>query len=437
MLRSDQTEPCAFEQLFTSVVEQAEALLWSDIDARASDNLNESARACLRLSLLKELSSLCTPAIYERFVKARKTSETPPDAAKPQQSAGTSRYDQFVAGNESRRFSASVRRQAGAFAVDCHRSRGNGSTRRANSSCVLMPIWRRSGEPSSAPTPTAGLPRSKASLSDPHNGGHAVQIVSFEDGSRVVYKPKDLRLDVAWSALIERLNRAEPPVDLKAVRAISRDGYGWTEFIDHTGCADQEGCKRFFRRAGAWLALFHCFAANDMHQENMIAAGDHPVPIDLETILQATTEEHKEQDPDDQAFDAAIETIANSVMMVGLLPAYGRSPDNQCLCDRRDDRRLEFKNSVKWNNINSDEMRPAKSKEAGKTDAEPAACRWPLRQVWRPHRRLHLRLRRLREVPAAADAGTQGRAGCSTVLPAFRSARSSAPPDSTTCCFNA
>ena len=44
-------------------------------------------------------------------------------------------------------------------------------------------------------------------LSDPHNGGHSVLIVRFEDGSRVVYKPKDLRLDVAWHALVERLNR--------------------------------------------------------------------------------------------------------------------------------------------------------------------------------------------------------------------------------------
>src|SRR4029077_17107421 len=38
-------------------------------------------------------------------------------------------------------------------------------------------------------------------LSDPHNRGHSVQIVSFEDGGRVVYKPKDLRLDAAWYAL--------------------------------------------------------------------------------------------------------------------------------------------------------------------------------------------------------------------------------------------
>src|SRR5664280_2934460 len=248
----EQTEPCAFEHLFTPVVEQAEALLWSDINARVSDNLNESARACLRLSLLKELSSLSTPAIYERFVLARKASGTPPAAAKPQQEAGTSRDDQFVA-----------EMKAGGF------------QRLFEDKPVLL---------------------------------------------RLITSHTRQRLDVAWYALVERLNRAEPPLELKAVRTISRDGYGWTEFIDHAGCADQQGCQRFFRRAGAWLALFHCFAANDMHQENMIAAGDHPVQIDLETILQAPAEEHKAQDPEAQAFDAAMETVANSVMMVGLLP---------------------------------------------------------------------------------------------------------------------
>ena len=362
----EQTEPCAFEHLFTPVVEQAEALLWSDINARVFDNLNESARACLRLSLLKELSSLSTPAIYERFVLARKASGTPPAAAKPQQEAGTSRYDQFVAEMEAGGFRrlfedkpvllrliASVTRQW----IDTSRE----FVLRLDADLATI---RRATLHVGADSRVAKI---EGDLSDPHNSGHSVQIVSFEDGSRIVYKPKDLRLDVAWYALVERLNRAEPPLELKAVRTISRDGYGWTEFIDHAGCADQQGCQRFFRRAGAWLALFHCFAANDMHQENMIAAGDHPVPIDLETILQAPAEEHKAQDPEAQAFDAAMETVANSVMMVGLLPAYGRSPDNNIFAIGGMTANWNSKTKVKWNNINSDEMRPAKSKEVGKT----------------------------------------------------------------------
>ena len=44
------------------------------------------------------------------------------------------------------------------------------------------------------------------------------------------------------------------PLQLRAVRALPRDGYGWTEFIDHAGCEDREGCGRFFRRGADAVA---------------------------------------------------------------------------------------------------------------------------------------------------------------------------------------
>jgi type 2 lantibiotic biosynthesis protein LanM len=204
-------------------------------------------------------------------------------------------------------------------------------------------------------------------LSDRHNGGRSAQIVSFEDGSRVVYKPKDLRVDAAWYDLVERLNRANPPLQLKAVRAVALHGYGWTEFIDHAGCADQQNCKLFFRRAGAWLALFHLFAATDMHQENIIAAGDHPVPIDLEMVLQGSAEECKVDDLEQQAVEAAREALTQSVMMVGLLPAYGRGPNNDVFAVGGMTEGWDL-NAPKWNNINSDAMRPAKSRQNRKAN---------------------------------------------------------------------
>ena len=80
----EQTEPCAFEHLFTPLVKQAEKLLRSDVDARAFDNLNKSAHTCLRHSLLKELSNLSAPAIYEQFARARKTDEVQLDTPKSQ-----------------------------------------------------------------------------------------------------------------------------------------------------------------------------------------------------------------------------------------------------------------------------------------------------------------------------------------------------------------
>ena len=363
----DQTEPCAFEHVFTPVVEQAEARLWSDIDARGFDNLNETARACLRFSLLKELSSLCVPAIYERFDRARKAGATPPNAPHPQQDTGTSRYHEFVAEMKAGGFRHLFEDKPVLLRLIATITRQWIETSRefvlrldADLAAIRREILHSSD--------CGPVTKVEGDLSDPHNNGHSVQIVNFEDGSRVVYKPKDLRIDVAWHNLVQRLNRAAPPFELKAVHAIARDGYGWTEFIDHTGCTDQEHCRRFFQRAGAWLALFHCFAATDMHRENMIAAGNDPVPIDLEMILQATAEERKVQDAEGQAYNAAMDIVAGSVMTVGLLPAYGRSPDNSIVAIGAMNPDTNFKTRLRWNNVNSDAMRPVKSKEVNKTN---------------------------------------------------------------------
>jgi type 2 lantibiotic biosynthesis protein LanM len=167
--------------------------------------------------------------------------------------------------------------------------------------------------------------------------------------------------------LVERLNHSGAPIALKAVRAIARDGYGWTEFIDHAGCVDDEGQKRFFARAGAWLALFYCFAGADMHQENIIATGEHPVPIDLEMILQSNVAEYNTEEIEAQAFEAAKETIDNSVVMVGLLPAYSRSPEDKILAIGAMTSDWTSRIQLGWNNINSDRMRPATREKVGET----------------------------------------------------------------------
>src|SRR6266446_3762398 len=90
-------KPCAFEHLFAPVIERAEALLWANIDGRAFDNLNDSARACLRYSLLKELCNLSAPVLYERFLKTRKSGVKRAHSVEPQRDGGTSQYDRFVA----------------------------------------------------------------------------------------------------------------------------------------------------------------------------------------------------------------------------------------------------------------------------------------------------------------------------------------------------
>jgi type 2 lantibiotic biosynthesis protein LanM len=354
--------PSAFEQLLWPVVRQADALLEAAADPRALARLTEAARGYLTVMLLKELSSLCAPALYELFAQARK--KTPPSSA--ERPNGTSHYDNFVADMRAgglRRLFESKPVLLRLIAVVTRQWIDTASEFITRLNADLMAITRdvlQSGDPGQ-------VVLIQGDRSDRHNGGHSVLIAGFKDGARVVYKPKDLRIDAAWFALVERLNAAGAPVTLKAARAVAGDGYGWTEFIDHVGCGDQEGYQRFFRRAGAWLALFHCFAATDMHQENIIATGDQPVPIDLEMILQGT-EKDAAQAPEEQAATAAREILSQSVMMVGLLPAYGRSPNNAVFAMGGMTSQWDVKSRLDWHDINSDAMRPTVVKEGSNSN---------------------------------------------------------------------
>jgi len=360
---ADSAESCAFEPLLAPVADAAQARLQAAIAASARENLSETAQAALRRALLHDLSGLCAPALYERFSKARGAAGTGA-AAQPN---ATALFDRFAADMRSGGFRhlfadkpvllrliATLTRQW----LDVSRE----LLLRLDAD---LPAIRRDLLASAAAGPVVKI---ECELSDPHNFGHSVQILSFAGGARVVYKPKDLRLDVVWHDLIARLNRAAPPETLQAVRSIARDDYGWTEFVAHDGCADESGIERYFRRAGALLALFHVFAATDMHQENIIAAADHPVPIDLETILQPSAEEHKVREPESEAFDDAMDIVGNSVMTVGLLPAYGRSVDNNIFAMGGMTADWGARTVIRWNDVNTDAMRPAKAKEPGATN---------------------------------------------------------------------
>ncbi|MGN6747517.1 MAG: type 2 lanthipeptide synthetase LanM, partial [Xanthobacteraceae bacterium] len=357
--KPDATPVYPFEDLFTAVIDRAEARVWSGVEASICSEFDEAARESLRHMLLAAICELCAPALYEAFAKAR---ELEKPAATPM--PGTARYRQFIAelraGGSRRLFE---QKPVLLRLISVLTRQWIDATREfVERLAADLPPIRRELVEASAP---AKIVEIASGVSDPHNAGRAVMIVRFVDGARVVYKPKDLRLDVAWRALVDRLNRTGAPVALRAARALSRAGYGWTEFIEHAGCADTRDCDTFFRRAGGWLALLHCFVATDIHQENMIAVGDHPVPIDLETILQPSAEEHKIGEPEAAAFDAAMDIVGNSVMTVGLLPAYGRSVDNNVFAMGGMTADWGARIVIAWKDVNTDAMRPAKVQEAG------------------------------------------------------------------------
>ncbi len=153
----------------------------------------------------------------------------------------------------------------------------------------------------------------RTGLGDRHAGGRSVAFLTFASGLRVVYKPKPLAIDGELHALVAWLNErgAEPP--LSSPVALDRGDYGWTEHVADRPCETPEEVDRFYERQGAWIALFYVLEATDFHHENLIAAGEHPVPIDLETLFQPA---RAQPDASGPGYLPTAQTVLNS----GLLP---------------------------------------------------------------------------------------------------------------------
>ncbi|NEE32664.1 DUF4135 domain-containing protein, partial [Streptomyces sp. SID7982] len=70
---------------------------------------------------------------------------------------------------------------------------------------------------------------------------------------------------------------------------------------------------QFYRRQGALLALLHALDGTDLHHENLIACGPHPVLVDVETLFHPPLGPARSADP-------AARALHDSVHRVGLLP---------------------------------------------------------------------------------------------------------------------
>lgn len=179
--------------------------------------------------------------------------------------------------------------------------------------CADWPALRSLLSPEVDPGQLAAL---DGAVGDRHRGGRSVLIAGFDSGLRLVYKPRSMSVDVHFQQLLEWLNRrgAQPP--FRTLRILDRETYGWVEFVAAQSCTSLEAIQRFYQRQGAYLALLYVLEATDFHFENLIAAGEQPVLIDLESLFHPR--------PGDQDLSQTelllSDALLHSVLRVGLLP---------------------------------------------------------------------------------------------------------------------
>jgi len=359
----DATKPVAFQELFFDIIVTANAKMLDAVNNKNLSSFDISALKDLNHELLSQISDLVSPKLYSQFVQFLKTFSSDGKLLPSDADVDNAHYLNFI----------KTMQQTGLVQLLNEKPvmlRLIATLVRQWIDSTAQLINRLTADLSQIQNNLLGgdLPSRVLSiqggLSDAHNLGYSVKILTFDSGAKVVYKPRDLRLDSVMFSFIAHLNSLAPPVQLRASRIIASDGYGWMEFIEHNSCNSNEEFKLFYERSGAWLMIFHLFAGGDMHFENIIASGADPVPIDLEMILQPLK---PNMDLEADAFsgaDLAISKINDSVLSIGMLPSYVRMQDNKMYDAGGMNAQSNTQIILGWKNVNTNGMRWVQTQKA-------------------------------------------------------------------------
>ncbi|WP_414581495.1 type 2 lanthipeptide synthetase LanM family protein [Scytonema sp. PCC 10023] len=200
----------------------------------------------------------------------------------------------------------------------------------------------------------------QVNLSDPHNGSRSVMALTFASGLKLIYKPRGLGLEATYFQLLAWCNQQCVLLPFKLLKVIDCKTHGWMEYVEHLPCEDAAAAQRYYQRAGMLLCLLYVLQGSDCHYENLIASGEHPVLVDLETLLQPVA-----QDIDPKIEEVggaryqANQQFLDSVLRTGLLPRWefglgGKAEDISGL-GGVGEQEIPVK-SQNWQNINTDAM---------------------------------------------------------------------------------
>lgn len=198
----------------------------------------------------------------------------------------------------------------------------------------------------------------KFDLGDTHQGGKTVNILTFKSGTKIVYKPKELEIINSFNKLIDYINnnRSSNLLDMPKLKQLVFESFCLEEFVENIGCTSINEIKNFYKRLGQSTAIMYMLRGNDFHMENLIAKGEYPIFVDLETLLHNNFNVNYNYD----ALNLLHKITAENVTNTSLLPTKnffiekGVSLDLSALNGKAQDLPIKMLKPV---NLNTDNIR--------------------------------------------------------------------------------
>lgn len=349
--------PHPFEEILAPWVQVAQQHLLRQT-AHYNRLLSQSAQVALERQLLYLLARLCAATLMHEFAQFRSSGDTLKDFLILSVVGRTSRekYQAFLNHLFKDGFVSffqrySVLARLVATTIDFWVASTTEFLERLDAD---WPMIQQQFSPDQPLTKVADF---KPGVSDSHNCGRTVILLKFDTDLKLVYKPKDLGLETAFCQLLDWFNQQEIDLAFKSPQVLEREGYGWVEYIASLPCQSKAEVQRFYGRSGMLLCLIHAFQGTDYHYENLIAHGEFPVLVDMETILSPQFATNMRQQ---NVSNPTNSQFARSVLRTGFLPSKEfLLPGEQHPVDMSGFGATETQNltQLTWYDINADGMR--------------------------------------------------------------------------------
>ncbi|WP_173472100.1 type 2 lanthipeptide synthetase LanM [Eubacterium ruminantium] len=144
---------------------------------------------------------------------------------------------------------------------------------------------------------------------DTHNKGKSVSVIYFENGKKIVFKPRSVKGEKGYVKLAEELNE-KFGTGLYAYKVLDLENNGFISFVER-----DESFQDMYK-AGEMACLMYLLNATDMHYSNILWTKGGPVPIDLETLFRIPRVKKGLAESDKSAYSF----MESSVYSTGVLP---------------------------------------------------------------------------------------------------------------------
>lgn len=114
---------------------------------------------------------------------------------------------------------------------------------------------------------------------DYHGSQTGIFLIEYDCG-KIVYKPRDLSICHLWNYFVKTC----APNYLKSIKCLTKDGYGYMEYIENAR-PDSSKVNEYFFNWGAFLAACCIFRSSDLHDNNIFICNNSPLFIDMETLI--------------------------------------------------------------------------------------------------------------------------------------------------------